>query len=349
MSQVQVIYRNEFGEQIPMKPVIERLLQRFDLSDTSLAFYDKLDDVHEFESWLISNRISANDGSQSVEKRYLDLYHKLKEYQKKSKPKSDSKKESKKDIKVEPKVDKTIEVSNVEDELNDVVDDKPFSIKDTIMPIDLKRFLNGNLGINYRLKSTNYRTVKPLDSIIQSQREFFKNQFSDIEYVQDLIDNLSYTSLVDAYTIYTQGCMELISCDVYKGWCVARAFKTSSIKLVETLDDVINIESLVKSAKFPNDVRWFLFLSVHEPTILTQYDNKRIIKNQEKLNDDMLLVQALIASILSVDDEDTWNDALIGDQTKRYRNLIQRARTDILGPYKTYQRTQQTKHRFKTE
>lgn len=351
MSEILDFYEDEFGEEIPTDSLILKMLLKFHYTDTNFVSYANVSNGSKaFETWASQYYIPGNKTTMTVEKRFLDLYEKLlalraqQERKKKQKLKNEiSKRELQKpNIQVN---ELNVEVKPVESKPNIVesfgVDDE-LKLSDVLINRGRDVYVDGKLIQRAQLANTNKRSIKVSDSSIFIIKDMFSRYIND----DKLLDAIPWTTLLDSYIVYMAASSKE---SIFKkpsdwvDWCIANAF--ANVKnlpaLSNALDSVKSLNDIIysKSNKFSHTFRWYVFLSTVTPTAFKNYEIRELLRKQDQLDDSLLVITGLLASLLSVDDESTWTEALIGDDVKRYRKLIEDLRLDILKPYKTMLRT----------
>lgn len=363
MTEILDYYEDEFGEEIPIDALVLKMLIRFKYNDTNFVSYENTPNGSKaFEKWAVKYHIPGNKRTMTVEKRFLDLYEYLvklrsKQQQKNKQPKqkpvqkAESIVESKEPIKKvtdlsDDELDVTIQPTAVKPEIVESIDvddsDNLLKLSDILIDRGRDVYVDGKLIQKYQLANTNKRKVSVSDSSIFIIRDMFTRYLKNSE----LLDHISWNTLLDSYIVYMAASSKESVFEKptdWTDWCIANAF--ANVRNLQSLSNALNgitdINEIIynHSKKFSYTFRWYVFLSTVTPSAFKNYEIKELLRKQDHLDDSLLVITGLLASLLSVDDEATWTEALIGDDVKRYRKLIEDLRLDILKPYKTILRT----------
>ena len=317
MGEILDFYEDEFGEEIPTDSLILKMLLKFHYTDTNFVSYANVSNGSKaFETWASQYYIPGNKRTMTVEKRFLDLYKRLLalQAQREQKKKQQLKNEISKQESQEPNIqvneasddELNVEVSPVESKPTIVesfdVDDE-LKLSDVLIDRGRDVYVDGKLIQRAQLANTNKRQIRISDSSIFIVKDMFSRYLKD----NDLLDAIPWTTLLDSYIVYMAASSKE---SIFKkpsdwvDWCIANAF--ANVKnlpaLSNALDSIKSLNDIIydKSNKFSHTFRWYVFLSTVTPTAFKNYEIRELLRKQDQLDDSLLVITGLLASLLSV-------------------------------------------------
>ena len=163
--------------------------------------------------------------------------------------------------------------------------------------------------------------------------------------IRRLIQRCGAGVLLQGFVIYNLALNGFVYKRDYQKWCIAQivdGVSNSNRKLYEEATSLANL-AMDSRIKYPS--RFYALLLMLKPWKVRQEQSQNYVI--ENLNKNVLLNQALLGSILNLQSPESakWNDDLIGDNVKRLRDVINNLSADLTAPYKTMDRTKNSRRK----
>lgn len=163
--------------------------------------------------------------------------------------------------------------------------------------------------------------------------------------IRSLIQRCGAGVLLQGFIIYNLALNGFVYKHDYQKWCIAQIIDGISNSNRKPYEEATSLANLAMDSRVKYPSRFYALLLMLKPWKARQEQSQNYVI--ENLNKNVLLNQALLGSILSLQSPESakWNDDLIGDNVKRLRDVINNLSADLTAPYKTMDRTKNSRRK----
>lgn len=163
--------------------------------------------------------------------------------------------------------------------------------------------------------------------------------------IRRLIQRCGAGVLLQGFIIYNLALNGFVYKHDYQKWCIAQIIDGISSSNRKPYEEATSLANLAMDSRVKYPSRFYALLLMLKPWKARQEQSQNYVI--ENLNRNVLLNQALLGSILNLQSPENanWNDDLIGDNVKRLRDVINNLSMDLTAPYKTMDRTKNSRRK----
>lgn len=163
--------------------------------------------------------------------------------------------------------------------------------------------------------------------------------------IRRLIQRCGAGVLLQGFIIYNLALNGFVYKHDYQKWCIAQIIDGINNSNRKPYEEATSLANLAMDSRVKYPSRFYALLLMLKPWKARQEQSQNYVI--ENLSRNVLLNQALLGSILNLQspESDKWNDDLIGDNVKRLRDVINNLSMDLTAPYKTMDRTKNSRRK----
>lgn len=163
--------------------------------------------------------------------------------------------------------------------------------------------------------------------------------------IRRLIQRCGAGVLLQGFIIYNLALNGFVYKHDYQKWCIAQIIDGINNSNRKPYEEATSLANLAMDLRVKYPSRFYALLLMLKPWKARQEQSQNYVV--ENLNRNVLLNQALLGSILNLQSPENanWNDDLIGDNVKRLRDVINNLSMDLTAPYKTMDRTKNSRRK----